>query len=94
MSKKQAEQKKIEDQLEKLDLQMAKLNAESAQASAVTKELYLKQIESLSQQRQAVSVKLETFKNSSEEAFEEMSKGLESAVDELQRAFSKALSHF
>ena len=94
MSTKQAEEKKIEAQLQKFDAQIEEMKAKASQAKADAQVQYYEQIENLKQQRQQTGQKLEEFKASSENAWKEIKLGLDEAMGSLQTSFERASSHF
>jgi predicted nucleic acid-binding Zn-ribbon protein len=74
------------------EIDLLKVKAEKAKAGA--KITYLKQIEELRSKQESVKRKLNELMDSGEGAWEELKGGLETALEDLKEALSRAKSRF
>ncbi len=92
MTRKKQHEQKLQAQLDEWDAEIDKLKAKARGAQAEGKIAYEKEIEKLDAMKDTVSDKLTEFKNSSEEAWEDINIGLHDAINSLDDAFKSATS--
>lgn len=94
--------------MEKRDLYIEKINAQIKQYSAKLAEMrgkatenhadmkleYLKQVEKLESNRDALKEKYEQLRKSSESSWEDIKEGTEKAFNELKESFTKSDKYF
>lgn len=94
MDTKQAREQKIRVQLDQLDARFAELKAKAAEATAETQTQYDQQLKMLDQKRDAIQQNLQDFKSASDDAWQDIMGGLDTAVSELKSAFDSAAARF
>jgi chromosome segregation ATPase len=94
MERKEAYAKKVQAQLDEWDADIKKLRARAEQAEANAQIEYQKQIETLQSKRDSVKGKLADLKRASDDAWEDLKDGLESARDSLGNALKSATARF
>jgi|GEM_PF-291513 len=85
---------KLTQQLNEWDDEIIKLEAKVKEVSSSAKTEYEKQISDVKEKRQTVSEKLGELKETGSEAWEELSDGLELAVQDIKKAWQKAWQKF
>lgn len=86
--------KKVQAQLDDWDADIKKLRAKADKASANATLEYKSQIETLKQKRERAGKKLDELKSASDDAWEDLKKGLESATSALGNALKSAAARF
>jgi restriction endonuclease S subunit len=81
-------------QLNELDQKIAKLQEKANKAEAETKVKYQETLDALIKKREMVRSEFEKFKAASTEVWENLKVGMDTAVEDLEKAYKKALSHF
>lgn len=94
MSKKEAYQKKMQAQLDEWTAEIDKLTAKAQKAQADAQLEYYKHIERLQAQQKEAHARLTEFQQASEDAWEDMCAGMESAWNSLGDAMKSATSRF
>lgn len=94
MSKKEAYEKKLQAQLDEWNSEIDKLKAKADQAEADAQLEYYQQIEELRAKQEQYSQKLAELKTASDDAWEDIKAGVESAWDSLNRSLKSAKSRF
>ena len=91
---KEAYLKKLQGQLDEWSTEIDKLKAKADKAEADAQLEYYKQIEKFRAQQQTAQRKLEELKKASEDGWEDLKAGVESAYDSLANAIKSAASRF
>jgi chromosome segregation ATPase len=91
---KEAYEEKLQVQLDEWSAEIDKLKAKSDGAEADTELEYYKKIEELRTMQEDASNKLAELKSSSDDAWEDLKAGIDSAVDSLGRTLNAASSRF
>lgn len=94
MSKKEAYEQKFNARLAEWEAEIDKLKAKVSGASADARIKYHAEIESLESERDSMRKRLEEFRNTSGEAWEDVKDGLERAGDSLSASIKSAFSRF
>lgn len=94
MNDKDLYREKFEAILKEVKAQIDLLEAKADQVKAESKIEFKQQIQSLRQKRDSLSQKVDQFKQSSGEAWQDLKAGLESASKDLKGALGKAMEHF
>jgi len=92
--KREAYQTKIAQNLNTLDQQIEALKAKIGKLSKTERPQFDQQMAELERKREAAQVRLEKLKNSSQDAWVDMKAGIDSAMDDLERAYQRAAAHF
>jgi len=85
---------KVQAQLDEWDADIEKLKARANKASADAKLEYKSRIESLKHKREKAGDKLDELRSASDDAWEDLKIGLESAKNALGSSLKSAASHF
>jgi seryl-tRNA synthetase len=94
MSIKEQYEKKLQAQLDKWDAEINKLKAKADGAKADGQLEYYKEIEELRTMQKNATDKLTELKNSSDDAWEDLKSGIDSAIGSLDNAFRAAVSRY
>ena len=94
MSSRDAYIQKMKAKLDEWNADIAQLEAKADGAEADMKMKYNEKIDALKKQREEAAAKLVELRNASEDAWEDIKVGLESAWDSLGSAMKSALSKF
>lgn len=94
LEKKKAYQEKIELQLKEWTVNIDVLKAKADKAKADARLKYKEQIENLRVKQEVALEKLQELKDSGGEAWEEITGGVDKALEDLKKAFSRARSRF
>ena len=94
MSMKEAYEKKLQAQLDEWNAEIDKLKAKAANAEADVQIEYHKQIGELHSLQKSANGKLSKLKEASDDAWEDLKFGVESACDSLGSAIKSAVSRF
>jgi hypothetical protein len=86
--------KELEQKLKKFDTQLEEWRAEVKKAHAVARARLEKEIAELEKKRELAQQKLEELKDPTKQAWEDLKSGLDSVMDELEKAFHKAADRF
>jgi len=92
--KKEAYVEKIEDQLKEWSAQIDILKAKAEKSKAEIKIKYLEQVEELRKKQETVKKTLHQFRQSGDEAWEDLKDGMDRALDDLKRSLKRAVSRF
>lgn len=85
---------KINAQIEQYNAKLAGMRGRANEAHADMKLEYLKQVEKLESNRDALKEKYEQLRKSSESSWGDIKEGTEKAFNELKESFTKATKHF
>jgi uncharacterized coiled-coil DUF342 family protein len=94
MSKKEAYEKKLQAQLDEWNAEIDKLREKADKAGADAQLEYYRQIDELRAKQQQSNQKLAELKAASDDAWEDMKAGVDSARDSLGRSLKSAKSRF
>ena len=94
MSTKEAYKQKIEAELELAQAKLAEFKAKAKNSAADTRIKYSKQVDELEQKVDATKVKLKELGEASDDAWEQLKVGVESAWDALSTAIRNAAAKF
>jgi uncharacterized coiled-coil DUF342 family protein len=94
MEERKAYQGQMEAKLQDWGSKLDEMKAKADQAGADSKAKLNKQIEALSNKRDAMQQKLAELKSSGDDAWESLKAGAESAWEDFSAAFEEAKSHF
>lgn len=94
MSERQVYQQRLEAQIEKWQAEIDLLKAKAKAATADAKIDYTKQIQELDAMLSDAREKLEQLKETTEDSWQDLSKGFEKAWLEMQSAMNVAISRF
>jgi hypothetical protein len=94
MSTKEAYKQKIEAELELAQAKLAEFKAKAKSSAADTRIKYSKQVDELEQKVDATKVKLKELGDASDDAWEQLKVGVESAWDALSTAIRNAAAKF
>jgi hypothetical protein len=94
MSMKDAYEKKLGAKLAEWSAEIDKLKAKAMKADAEAQLAYYKQIEELRSMQNSANRKLLELKDASDDAWEDLRTGLDSAWDSMGNAFKSAASRF
>jgi len=94
MERKDAYSKKVQAQLDEWDAEIDKLKARARLAEADAQLEIQKQLETLGRKRKEAGDKLAELRTASDDAWEEIKEGLESAKDSLGNALKSAGAKF
>ncbi len=94
MSKKEAYKQKIEAELELAQAKLGKLKAQAKSSSAGARINYTEQIQKVEQKFDATKTKLKELGEASDDAWEDLKDGVESAWGALSTAIRKAAAKF
>lgn len=89
---KQMYQDKVEAQLRELDREIDALRAKMGKS--LNRKQLDQQMDELERKRAIAHQELDKLKNSSQEAWQDMKAGIDSAVQDLETAYQQAASHF
>jgi predicted ATP-binding protein involved in virulence len=93
-NKRKAYEKKVDDQLDKWNVQIGLLKAKADKAEAQVKIDYYNTIEALQHKRDEGRTKLHELKVSGDDAWGDLKEGAEKVWSEIKMAFKKAESNF
>ena len=85
---------KISAQIEQYTAKLAGMRGKATEANADMKLEYLKQVEKIESNRDALKEKYEQLRKSSESSWVDIKEGTEKAFNELKESFNKATKHF
>ncbi|WP_025916501.1 hypothetical protein [Herminiimonas sp. CN] len=85
---------KMKAQLDQWSIEIDKLSVRAEAAQEEAKLKYQAQIDALKQQREAAKLKLHELQSSSEDAWDSVREGMESAWESMTKAIKDAISHF
>jgi len=91
MEKKQIYQEKIDAELERLDAQINLIQSKARKAKEDKRKELINQVQKLDEQWKEISLKLEDMRGKSQEAWQEMTEGLNRSLDELEASAQEAL---
>lgn len=94
MSRKEAYQKKLQAQLDEWNAEIDKLKAKADKAEAEAQLEYYKKIEELRCMQDAAYSKLEKLREASDDAWEDLKAGIDSACNSLSNALKSAMARF
>lgn len=94
MSRKEAYQKKLQAQLDEWNAEIDKLKAKADKAEADAQLEYYKKIEELRCMQDSANNKLEKLREASDDAWEDLKVGIDSACNSLGNALKSAVSRF
>lgn len=94
VEKKDEYSKRFAKQLEAMDKEMEALKAKAKESGAEMRKRYDEQLVELEKKREVLGKRFDEFTSSSKEAWQDMREGLDSAWDDLDKAFQKAKSRF
>jgi uncharacterized coiled-coil DUF342 family protein len=94
MNMKEAYQKKLQAKLDEWKAEIDKLKAKADGAEADVQLEYYKQIEELKAMQESVKTKITELKEASDDAWEELKVGIDSALKSLSNAIKSAISKF
>ncbi|TVQ42069.1 MAG: hypothetical protein EA365_16100 [Gloeocapsa sp. DLM2.Bin57] len=94
MEDKNTYQGEMETKLQQLGAQLDTLKAKSDQATADAKAEIDKHIQELTAKQEELKQRLAELKNSSDDAWESLKTGVQTAWDDLSKAFDEAVSKF
>lgn len=94
MSMKEAYQKKLQAQLDEWNAEIDKLKAKADKAEADAQLEYYKKIEELRYMQDSANRKLEKLREASDDAWEDLKAGIDSACNSLGNALKSAVSRF
>jgi len=94
MSMKETYQKKLQAQLDEWSAEIDKLKAKADKAEADAQLEYYKHIEGLRSMQVAASSKLAELKDTSDDAWEDLKAGMDSAWNSIGNALKSATSRF
>jgi hypothetical protein len=94
MNTQQEFQEKIDTQITKIQTQIDEFKVKSTLAKADARDAYEEQIVALNTKCEAMRLKSQELKSQGGQAWEEMKDGLETAWNELQDSFNRAVTHF
>lgn len=94
MSMKEAYEQKLQTQLDEWHAEIDKLKAKADSAEADTQLEYYKKIEELRTMHESVTNKLAELKMASDDAWEDVKAGIDSARDSLGIALKSSVSRF
>jgi len=86
--------KKVQAQLDEWDADIKKLKAKANKASANATLEYKSRIESLKRKQQEAGDRLDDLKSASDDAWDDLKKGLENATSVLGDSIKSAAAHF
>lgn len=92
--KKKVYVQKIEAQLREWGPQIDLLKAKAEKSKAEIKIKYLEQVEELRKKQETVKKTLHQFRESGDEAWEDLKDGMDRALDDLKRSLKRAVSRF
>ena len=85
---------RIDAQLKEWSARIAELMAKAERTEAGLKAEYLKDVENLKVKKEALQVKLEDLKKTSDDAWETLKAGMEHAASDLKTALNNAVAKF
>ena len=94
MSRKEAYQKKLQAQLDEWNAEIDKLKAKADKAEADAQLEYYKKIEELQSMQEATNSKLAKLREASDDAWEDLKAGIDSACNSLGNALKSAMARF
>ena len=94
MSVKEAFQKKLQAQLDEWETEINKLKARADKAGAEARLEYYKHVESLQAKHKAAKRKLDEFKETGDDAWEDLKDGMENAWSDLSNGVKSVMSRF
>ncbi len=94
MNTQQEFQEKIDTQIAKLQTQIDEFKVKSTLAKADTRDAYEEQIGVLNRKCENIRLQSQKLKSQGGKAWEEMKDGLETAWNDLQDSFNRAVTHF
>ncbi|MBA6391216.1 coiled coil domain-containing protein [Colwellia sp. BRX10-3] len=92
MNMKEAYQKKLQVQLDELSAEIVKLKAKAEKAQAGAQLEYYKQIEELRTMQESANSKLVKLKDASDDAWEELTAGIDNAWDTIGNSIKSVTS--
>ncbi len=87
-------QKQVQAELAKYDERIDELQAKAAMLKEEVKAKFDEQIKNLREKRQVVQSKLEQLQASSGKAWEDLKTGMDAAMEDLEKSYQDAVSHF
>jgi hypothetical protein len=87
-------QKQIEAQLKEYDQKLDELEVKAGTVKQEAKALFNQKIEALREKQRAAHMEWERLSSSSGKAWEDIESGMNTAMDDLAKAYHEALSHF
>jgi len=87
-------QKQIETQLKEYDQKLDELEEKARTVKQETKALFNQKIEALREKQRAAHMEWERLSSSSGKAWEDIESGMNTAMDDLAKAYHDAVSHF
>ena len=94
MEKRDVYLEKINAQIEQYSAKLAGMRGKATEVQADMKLEYLKQVEKIESNRDALKERYEQLRKSSESSWGDIKEGTEKAFNELKESFSKATKHF
>ncbi len=94
MERKDAYSKKVQAQLDEWDAEIKKLKARANRAEANAQLEIQKHLDTLGRKRKEAGNKLAELKTASDDAWEDIKEGLESATDSLGKSLQSAAAKF
>jgi Tfp pilus assembly protein PilO len=85
---------RLETEIDKMDARIEELKAKFKKASADAKIKYQQQLNEIEENRDQLKMQLQKLKNSSGEAWQEISNGLEKAANDLKDTVSNVYDKF
>ncbi|HXF92423.1 MAG TPA: hypothetical protein VNK46_06675 [Nitrospiraceae bacterium] len=93
VQRKEAFQRKIQEELDEMQAQIASLRAKTDQASAEARAKVQQMIADLEKKKEAARKRLEELKSAGASAWADLQRGMTAALEDLRRSYRKALSH-
>ncbi len=94
LEKREAAQRRAEALLKGLDQKIADIRARAESSAAGAKSETRETLQDLEEKKTRVQLKLEELKTSSKNAVKDVTAGLETAVDDLERSYKDAATRF
>lgn len=92
--RKKSYERRIEEELQELRTKIDVLKAKAEASKEDVRNVYIQQIEDLHAKHEGVSKKLDRLKESGEDAWEDVKKGVDTALSDLGKALKDAISRF
>ena len=86
--------KQVEIKVEEVEGKIIALENQLKKETAETKEELNKEIQRLKKKQEELQKKIDELKSSSAKAWEELKTGIDTALDDLEKSYDKALAHF
>jgi len=94
MASKEAYQKKLEAQLAEWDAERRQLEARIAKKNADVQIKYQDTIEELERHQQQLQQRLEELRSRGDEAWQDLSKGIDASLEQMRSAWQSAVDRF